>query len=867
MRANRASIAILSVVAAIVVAWLAWLRWPGRPRADREPLTRRELSRDLADSIETSDELEIARQPLEPDTAHSPVRVIDLATEPEPPAITALHLFGRVLDDSSDRPLKGAAIDFIARRKSSPALVAHGVSGDDGSFDVTAIEDDKLAPPDPKAADALVPVMTIRLDGFAPSHWPPWKRGLVENNLATAQPYSCGDIRLTRGAIFTGRVVADADGRGIAGATLLISEDERPYRGATFDPYPIGRTDERGTMIVDDDRVPSLHGQATWLLLAVSPRGIGWTRVAVLAGRERVADVEVRVFDPLSVTVDVVDADDQPIEGAVVRAEPRFDPLDHVIPESYFFERRPCEPLTSLLSATTDDGGHARFAALPLPVANSPSDRLPTRYNFVAERDGYVRAWFATKDKDYVVIRRKGPEHPIRIVMPRFRACTIAGRVIDIEQHGIPSARITLNEKRSFACDKEGRFEIQGVDPSQRRIGVVASAPGFVRSDKNIELSAQSDPAPLEFALERPMPIEGRVVDETHALWKGAIVWADRERRSAGWVRTSADGRFLFENTTAGEWRLRCDPPEERNFGRFESVRTANAGDRNVELVLPRPRGAKVVAEIVDAASGERLDPTDADLVGGPDARWKRWEVERASGVVTADGVRAGKWCLWAEVAGRGTGFTEFEVRDGDGNVAVEVKIGGTAGIALLISYEGANLAETCDLSGNLVAGDGILPIWLVNSDRCRLYRSRNTPDGVRHFDNVIPGQWKIDLVGPGVRSEKIVDVPPGQETFVPIVAKPAAVLHFLSDVGDESILVFVEVVRSDGVMEPRFSPPRPKFGRFEDEVPVREGSYSWTAKFRSRNDSSREIAEPQSGELVVAAGERRRVEIPFVAK
>lgn len=812
-------------------------------------------------------------------------RQAELAPPPAPsieipaPQVTTLRLYGRVVDDRTDRPLPGAAIEFLAHREHAPALVAHARSADDGSFDFTAIEDTSLQPAHPIAVDAFVPVMTIRLKGYAPLRCPPWKQGSLDKHLRDGTPHALADIRLTRGATLTGRVIADDDGRGIPGAVLMLSEDWMPIRGSVGSPFPIGHTDDHGAMVVED-RVPSLRSEANWLLVAVSPQGIGWKPLTVLDGRERIDDVEVRVFDHAPVSVEVVDGDGQPVEGAVVHAEPRFEPLREFISHSYSSRAYRCAPIDSFFSATCDADGNARFTALPLSPPDSNGARRSGRYNFVAEHPGFVRTWLTTDEQKVVAVRKKGPEHPVKIVMSRLHPCTLTGRVTDREQQGIPMVRITLDDGRSFACETDGRFKIVDLDASWSCVYLSATAPGFVRLTKTIERSATGDPVSLEFPLERPLPIEGRVVDEVGVAWSGVYVSARclaSRAHFATWTRTEVDGRFVLPDTCAGNWQVTCTAPFERNAWRYETTVGAIGGDRSVEIVLHRPTGAKLTASVVDAASGERLDPVYVSLMGGHDPKWIRCEVQRSAGAITADLVPPGDWRLWVQASGRATAYADFVVAEGETEVRVEVDAGLAKGaLAVHLVFDESTRTDDWDLSGSLKSMVGMEPSWDQGKNGCRLYGARRDAhgvalhaDGVLHFDGLTPGRWTLRFVGQNIHNEMDVDVAPGRETAVEMAARPSATLHFISDVDADDIMMRVDVVRADGTREPQFSGLKAQYGRCTYDVPVEHGSYHWTAHFERKDDSGRraEIAELQSGELSVAHGEKRRIDVQFVRR
>ncbi|MDJ0837040.1 MAG: carboxypeptidase-like regulatory domain-containing protein [Acidobacteriota bacterium] len=119
----------------------------------------------------------------------------------------------------------------------------------------------------------------------------------------------------------------------------------------------------------------------------------------------------------------------------------------------------------------------------------------------------------------------------------------IEGVVYDESRQPFPGARVTLEGRRDHVfSDAAGAFRIESL-PFGERLFFGASAPGYKRASKMVQLSVDRKTMPVELVLKPPTyetTITGRVTDERDLPVEGAaVVISDREP-----VQTRGDGSF-----------------------------------------------------------------------------------------------------------------------------------------------------------------------------------------------------------------------------------------------------------------------------------------------------------------------------------
>jgi hypothetical protein len=614
MSGKQTGLVVTITVAAGAVWWAAGGSEvavdPGSPWVEREAAPAETAAADLA-GLESPDGAHLSerRAPLlrSPESGGSVAAAQPAPAGPDP----EFKILGCVVDAETGEALAGATVTLGARRADRRAFEANATSDGAGRFRASSVALPGATPIRPGVAvDAqfVGTFLAARAEGYSPRFEVPWERFDAGSALDAREPIDLGEIRLHRGAAIAGSVV-DEDGAPVADAALLLSQD-RPG-GAAFTPATaeeVGRSRADGSFSLAR-RVAPPDPHSRTHLFAVAPRGLGWATLDVLESKREMGRVEIRIGAPARLDVLVQDGGGRPIEGADVRLEPRFDPLitarrgrrhDHAL----FFGVRP--DLASLFTAKSDVRGRARFERLPCDASGGS-------YDVVATAAGFARGW---RDDVLVLASR---DTSTAVALERYRTRSISGTVRS--EDGAPLGEVKVETQSNGAMvaattGAAGTYRLEGLDPSVEDGWFVLSLPGFVEIRRSVPLPVRGDLEGIDFVLERPRPIAGRIVDQDGRPVAGARPHLHREREyrayKTGQGRTGEDGAFRFDDATAGTWTLQVQPPDPAAqwLSPYTNVEV-EGGDGSIEVVLERARdeGTRVVVEIADAASGEALDP------------------------------------------------------------------------------------------------------------------------------------------------------------------------------------------------------------------------------------------------------------------
>jgi hypothetical protein len=286
--------------------------------------------------------------------------------------------------------------------------------------------------------------------------------------------------------------------------------------------------------------------------------------------------------------------------------------------------------------------------------------------------------------------------------------------------------------------------------------------------------------------------------------------------------------------------------------------------------------GARVGAEIVDADTGKPLEPIQAQVdstdMRNPTPNPRPFGIELKSGSVSVDYVPPGSWTFWVSANARSEAYTPFRVRPDDKLIQLKIAVGSPASVSGNVVFGGLEKPVSADVCGRLTQVS-FHPGWVETS---RIYPyAKLRDDGSFEFAKLIPGHWKISLRSPTLIAEAEIDLMPGRNGHVQLVAERAGMILFKTTPLADGLLdvVLVEPGMTGTPEElagaTRYAFPVAKDGFYTGSVPVRGGRYHWTAKWLdgvNANDTPVSI-EPQSGDVDVVAGERREIELQLIRK
>ena len=737
---------------------------------------------------------------------------------------------GTVLDAASRRPIEGARVSLVA---AATGDTTRGTSDANGHFELAS-------PQRPR-------VLVVRAEGLAT-----WRGPLAGQGLEA--PVT---VRLVRGVRVAG-LVTDAEGQGVADVPVFLT---RPAEDPTPTPFwEVARTDERG--LFESAEPVAWYGP-----------GNGADRLVVLcaAGTGSVGLDAARAGEPLSIVlrpalpleVFVHGAGDTPVAGTRLRAVPDHPDLwgaDVLRPEYWTGGRREVE---RLLMAETDTRGRAFFPALPRPHEKLGCALIVDQHLL----------WGAYGPLDTTL--DLGPEE-----LPRVH---LAGRVVDDEGRPVQGARVTtwLRYLADFGfspmpagrTDAEGRYDLGWLGAGDGSYTLRVEADGF-RSERRAAI-ATGEQVHTEIVLWRHRPLRGRVIDQDGRGVPGVQVVAKRPGRlgrTHGTSATGPEGRFLFEDTIAGPYRLDLAYP-----GSSSGWWTGRSGPHFLaggeeELVLAVIRlsenSGRLEVLLRDQSTGEEIEPSWAMVIPRqedlPASLWTPHSLALQSGRPPAAVLPLGRWVL---------------IVGGEALHPVHVPFELTTDRPVAHLVVEMHYPQTADLSGRaLFEGGGvpseawIRPTWRPSADTSLGAQyfpwSKLEPDGSFHLRDMYEGLLSFEIQAPGFLGQGQVDLPPWGESDVRVDVERAGVLEFVADdYAPHGVFLFELARPGEPWMEIASR------GDLQDEkqllrYTIPAGDWRWrvtilgarqTASFRSRNFP---LVMPY-GRARVVVGEVTRVTVP----
>ena len=808
----------------------------------------------------------------------------------EPPAPVARRLLATVVDEEG-RGVEAAEVLLLVPASPTQFLFARGASAASGRVEL-AIE--PLVDPSRQLEGVLVEDLgdTAPVSGSARIHVS--RRGFDAGTFRSSREdgslpafpdegdYDAGRLAIARSLALSGRVV-DADGRGVPAASVLLQRSEFGDAFPAWRAEALGTTGEHGSI----PRIPGVTARSSSargsLLMAAAEAGFGWIRLPNVPDARDLAAVEIVIGRPVALAVRARDGAGRPVAGAQVHVEPRFEPLESFVGERPHAIRFGDDPrVLALFTSRTDEHGLARLDRLPMapPKGGRPIAHA-ARYDVVAVADGFRRAWREGVDLS--------PERlvEVELTLVEARPFGLRGRVVDGEGAAVAGAAVAarpISAARSGAgptaaatSAADGRFAIEGIDVDEAKLVVEARATGFVDATREVELRGE-DVDDLELVLDRPLPVAGRIVDDTGAPVAGAgiILRNDRRQlslgtRTGGFVPpeerpTGADGRFAFANAGAGEWRCSVLPPEPREAWIPPAAASVQGGDTDIVLVLRRNRSsAELVARVVDGATGEALDAREVMLLPEGGQPYFDGKERRSRGEVRWSGVPVGRWRAWVLVRERPPAHAAVDVRDGAARLDVELRVGRAAEVRGRLVAPGDARDASALLIGEL-ATDGPGPGGGGWDEGALLrYRADVGPDGRFVAANLAPGTWRFTVFSEVWLGESHVEIASGAKTGLEIPLVRGGTLAFSGVDARERGVVRLEVVPFQGGGGPDARRnARVEGGRFAGEILLAPGDYRWRAGVVDLGDD--DALDPEtapSGGFEVRAGERTEIVLP----
>ena len=517
-------------------------------------------------------------------------------------------IVGRIVGDTG-APVTGARLQLVPAWHDARLVERTVDAADDGNFAAVV-----------SLRNGMVPYR------FALAVAPGWAVREVELDLGAMAKPAAGDridlgtLVLERGVAVAGRVL-EADGSPLASGVRLLAFDPARLSSsvAMWNGRTVGFAAPGGEFALAERVAATSSGR--WVLAAIGAGGVGWVELAFAAGETRLAPVELRLLPGASLSVRVVDADGQPIDGAEVQTVPHFLPigLAPMWPAKDYGAHVPAlDEATALLRRRSDAAGRVRFDHLPLPshasihAANQQQPPVPGML-VTASHPG-----FPPVTCDAVP---GGDGNELVLTLQRLRPVTFHGTVSTRDGQRLAGVRVqqlgALREQ--VVTDQAGRYELTVTPMQGDKVWFELGSESVPRTMRVVELAAGVERVEQHFLVALRAPVQGRVVDDRGVPVEGVALYLGAEGgmyAPSTPKRTAADGRFVFPNATTDHDHLRVEPGEPAS--RFHAVVPRKVQRRDDELVVLQRR-AGVLAELrltlVDGNSGAPVSPTAVELI------------------------------------------------------------------------------------------------------------------------------------------------------------------------------------------------------------------------------------------------------------
>ena len=409
-------------------------------------------------------------------------------------------------------------------------------------------------------------------------------------------------VQLKRAGEVRGRVIDDSD-RPIVGADVRVDLGFAPearnsvwqeYRSTV--PRPV-RSDADGRFTIR-----GLRPYPTYAIRATHPRfAVGRSEPFSIVDDERQEDIVVRLQPGATVSGRVVDEDDEPIVGALVRLRRGRQRQAN---QWLFRVSRP--------EVRTGNDGSFRIENLPAMA-----------YTLVANAAG------RPQETQEIEVPGSSPIEDLKVVIAS--GYPIAGRVVDEEGNPVERARVHHYDgsfSNDTTTDPDGRFRLSGLLEGRVELGI--GKDGFAWT--SLTVSVPSDTEVL-VTMKAAGTIRGRIVPRGDVVLKtpAELRVVNTEKDSTMWTFAN-DDRFDLE-LEPGTYIIRTSG---RSFAPTEtSPLVLQAGEVIDDVILELTPGATIAGEVVDATTGDAVPNATVEYV---DTKAPQNSYDRPSATTQADG-------------------------------------------------------------------------------------------------------------------------------------------------------------------------------------------------------------------------------------
>ncbi len=586
-----------------------------------------------------------------------------------------------VIGDSTEAVADARVAAWVGIDTGRPTCEA--LTDSEGSFRLTSV-------------DFLSTVfLTIDAEGFSTR-----SVGLDEaapNSTSRDGELNLGLLRIERGESVEG-VVRDSTGVPVRDAEVRIADAYGP--ASTFLPAGTRHgavTDASGRFEIRN--VAPTRENNLWRIYAVAKGEIGGVRIRVPRGIGSVKDCEIRLSPVSSLKVHVANENGEPIAGAQVQAEPRFEPwiemryLNGKGPEPVHGMKFGSLPsISGLFTATTDARGNASLPRLP-SRRNDLSGEQPALYDVFVRAEGRQDGAADGIPLEVGKIGEAGKEREVTIALEPLQLRSIEGTITGSDSHPVADATVYLSRVDGgrrwlrypdARSDALGRFRFDGI-AALGEFHVGTRPIDCLPFSTSVEISAKS---PLTLTVDlrarRSYTIQGRLVDQFDHGVPYAMLEADDPEAKPGvsstMTRTGPDGSFELWTPLPGEQTIHGRQFEFPAGQWTDSAPswTAKGGARNVKLVVQRAaKGVcEVTANIVDALDGSKVDVKNAWFEPDPSGDTRVQVRPTISiGRVVANELAAGAWTLRLATAEHAPFDYRFTIAPGSRSERFDVAI------------------------------------------------------------------------------------------------------------------------------------------------------------------------------------------------
>ena len=484
----------------------------------------------------------------------------------------------------------------------------------------------------------------------------------AEHNLVVAQDIEEDtgplDLKLAPGLTLAGR--AECDGRPVTNATAALVF-WIGNRGIYL--QDLTRTN---TLTPGQFEIPALPPGRKYGVIVSAP-GYGQKQlfnfdVSTDAGRQELDPVELKPAN-LKLSGQVLDADDNPISGAVVRSSGEGQPnvsvrtdrngrfaFEHVcegtvrLSANYqqiygnitaeggdmnvvlrlgqTFSSSSGAPMHKLKGTVTDADGKPAAGAQLAVFPNNGTRWVKTGQNGEYNLNWSLQSWQMQNGGAQLVCLDKArnlagmedlSEDDTNLNVQLKPALAFSGQVKNSDGGPLPSAKITfwiksgnsfdfLDQETAIVVNAEGRFEIKCLPPEGQYM-IAASASGFGKHQQQLSPDSETNRVELEtFVLHRAdRVIAGQVLKEDEKPASGVSVQLNGDDQPDGNMTTDSKGRFHFQ---VCDGQVRLFAYSQNGSGSAQT--TVEAGDTNIVINLSSSSGSV------------RQTPSRAPLKGSP---------------------------------------------------------------------------------------------------------------------------------------------------------------------------------------------------------------------------------------------------------